>query len=462
MRLHTDIKPKEATFQVVMGALALTLFYQAFLITADVATINMQEFWATVSIHKSSIRFRINKKKFSLDVEIFRVILQFCPKIPRQELKTFHWNKIFYLSSEILGTVETSLISLIHEKTQVYGSILRKELTNQAMLGYKTYYAFALGEKTPKPKCVRKKADSDTFPKQKLVHATKGNKIKNKAKVAKSNKKKQPSKKRKAKRLDVLSEVALTEVEQLKLATKRSKKDFHISHCSGIKQVNQYAQALSFIPAIVDHYMDNKLGEAINKAEVNTQLPQILPQAISDVATLVIEKNVTKSLEATVLTRSSSQPQSSYEAAATLSEFELTKILIDKMENKNHLMSQDDKDKDQDPSAGSDRGTKRKKSSKDVESFRDSKSKEKKSSSISKDTSQSQHKSFGKSAHAEEPSHTVEDLGMQQDQEFVMRENDEQPVDKEVTKADWFKKPKRLPTHDPDWSKRQQVDFRPP
>ncbi|GKE24545.1 hypothetical protein Tco_1436057 [Tanacetum coccineum] len=35
---------------------------------------------------------------------------------------------------------------------------------------------------------------------------------------------------------------------------------------SEIKQVKQYAQALSSIPAIVDRYMDNKLGEAINKA----------------------------------------------------------------------------------------------------------------------------------------------------------------------------------------------------
>ncbi|GJZ98736.1 hypothetical protein Tco_0671189, partial [Tanacetum coccineum] len=34
---------------------------------------------------------------------------------------------------------------------------------------------------------------------------------------------------------------------------------------SEIKQVDQYAQALSSIPAIVDSYMDNKLGEAINK-----------------------------------------------------------------------------------------------------------------------------------------------------------------------------------------------------
>ncbi|GKB80365.1 hypothetical protein Tco_0947260 [Tanacetum coccineum] len=71
--------------------------------------------------------------------------------------------------------------------------------------------------------------------------------------------------------------------------------------------------------------------------------------------------------------------------------------------------SQDDSDKDQDPSAGSDRGPKRRKSSKEAESSKDSRSNEKKSSRTSKDASQSQHKSFGKSAHAEEPSHTVDD-----------------------------------------------------
>ncbi|GJS27490.1 hypothetical protein Tco_0488110 [Tanacetum coccineum] len=39
------------------------------------------------------------------------------------------------------------------------------------------------------------------------------------------------------------------------------------------------------------------------KEEVNTQLPQILPQAVSDFATPVIEKNVTESLEAAILAR---------------------------------------------------------------------------------------------------------------------------------------------------------------
>nr|GEZ20412.1 hypothetical protein [Tanacetum cinerariifolium] len=75
--------------------------------------------------------------------------------------------------------------------------------------------------------------------------------------------------------------------------------------------------------------------------------------------------------------------------------------------------SRDDSDKDRDPSTGSDREMKRRKSSKEAESSKDSRSKEKKSLSTSKDASQSQHKSSDKSAHAEEPSHTVDDLGVQ-------------------------------------------------
>ncbi|GJY04778.1 hypothetical protein Tco_0370718 [Tanacetum coccineum] len=98
---------------------------------------------------------------------------------------------------------------------------------------YQTYYAFAFGEKSPKPKFIRKKADSDTSPKKKHVQATKGTRLKSKDKVAKPDKKKQPAKKTKAKGLDVLSEVALTEAEQIKLATKRRKKDFYVSHESG-------------------------------------------------------------------------------------------------------------------------------------------------------------------------------------------------------------------------------------
>ncbi|GKA36943.1 hypothetical protein Tco_0723508, partial [Tanacetum coccineum] len=59
---------------------------------------------------------------------------------------------------------------------------------------------------------------------------------------------------------------------------------------------------------------------------------RILPQAVSDFATPVIEKNITESLEVAVLAKSSSQSKSTYEAATSLSEFELTKMLVNKMD----------------------------------------------------------------------------------------------------------------------------------
>ncbi|GJS29964.1 hypothetical protein Tco_0490584 [Tanacetum coccineum] len=101
------------------------------------------------------------------------------------------------------------------------------------------------------------------------------------------------------------------------------------------------------------------------------------------------------------------------------------------------------------------------KSSKDDESSRDPKSKESKLTISSKGTSRSYHKSYGKSAHAEEPSHTVDDSRVQQNQEFDTGNNDEQPDNEAASKNDWFKKPERPPTPDPDWNKRQHVDFRP-
>ncbi|GKA08978.1 hypothetical protein Tco_0688309 [Tanacetum coccineum] len=100
-----------------------------------------------------------------------------------------------------------------------------------------------------------------------------------------------------------------------------------------------------------------------------------------------IEKYVTESLRAEVLVRLTNQPQTSYAVATLLSEFD--------------LKGRDDQDKDEDPFVGSDRGTKRRKSSKDAKPSKGSKSKKSKSSSSSKGT-QSQPKSLSKSTQAEE------------------------------------------------------------
>ncbi|GJV65871.1 hypothetical protein Tco_1476699 [Tanacetum coccineum] len=153
------IKPKEATFQVVLDALALTPFYRAFLITVDVPAIYMQEFWATVSLHRFT--------KIIIDY-----FMSNDPSISRR-------NKMFWHTARD-DTLFTSMRCISrHEDTQ----------------------------KAPKQKYIRKKADSDTSPKKKTVQATKGTRLKSKAKVAKPVKKKQPAKKTKAKGLAVLSEV---------------------------------------------------------------------------------------------------------------------------------------------------------------------------------------------------------------------------------------------------------------
>ncbi|GJV97974.1 hypothetical protein Tco_1549551 [Tanacetum coccineum] len=66
------------------------------------------------------------------------------------------------------------------------------------------------------------------------VRARRGRRLKTLAKVTKPAKKKQLATTSKAKSLNVLSKVALSEAKQMKLVTKRSKIQFHNSHASGL------------------------------------------------------------------------------------------------------------------------------------------------------------------------------------------------------------------------------------
>ncbi|GJU22028.1 hypothetical protein Tco_1155370 [Tanacetum coccineum] len=122
-----------------------------------------------------------------------------------------------------------------HEDTQLYGAILLDELTNEAIKdseSYKEYYAIASGAEPPKTKASVKKKPVESD-KTKTPPTAKGKRLKTLAKAAKPAKKKQPAKTSKAKGLTVLSEVALTEAEQMELATKRSLVQTHNSHASG-------------------------------------------------------------------------------------------------------------------------------------------------------------------------------------------------------------------------------------
>ncbi|GJU38961.1 hypothetical protein Tco_1191918 [Tanacetum coccineum] len=202
----------------------------------------------------------------------------------------------------------------------------------------------------------------------------------------------------------------------------------------------------------------NKLDDNIKKIikdqvkeQVKAQVSKILPK---------IEKTVNEQLEAEVLTRSSSESKTSHAIVASLSELELKKILIDKMErNKSIRRSdeqknlykalvdayksdklildtygdtvsfkrrQDNEDKYEEPSAGSNRGSKRRRARKEPEST--CAPKEKTSKTIGKSTEgfKSHHKSAGKSAQVEEPMHTTKDLEEPVHQKFETRVTEDQ------------------------------------
>ncbi|GJU37132.1 hypothetical protein Tco_1185486 [Tanacetum coccineum] len=226
---------------------------------------------------------------------------------------------------------------------------------------------------------------------------------------------------------------------------------------------------------LVYNHLDTRLGET--RQEFMNFLPESLAARIK-------EQLIKESRDEVTLAKVSSQPQSTYEAASTLTEFELKKILLDKMEKsesyltapehqdcydglkKSYALDKDffysydvyslkrgrkDKDKDEDPSAGSDRGLKKRKLSKDAEPTTEPKKKD--STFGSSKGTKSQPKSTGKSVQSEEPVFEVADSDMPQDQAGNLGDNEDEPKNEIASRRDWFKKPTppQEPT-DPDWN----------
>nr|GEV44302.1 hypothetical protein [Tanacetum cinerariifolium] len=89
----------------------------------------------------------------------------------------------------------------------------------------------------------------------------------------------------------------------------------------------------------------------------------------------------------------------------------------------------DDEDKDEEPSAGSNRGSKKRRTGKEPESTSLPKEKTSKTSSKSTEGSKSHHKTASKSALAEEPMHTTQDLEEPAPQEFETGATNDQLVE---------------------------------
>ncbi|GJU80810.1 hypothetical protein Tco_1283175 [Tanacetum coccineum] len=87
VRLETTVQQKGETFHVVIDVIKNSMCFKAFTITTEVSEIFMQQFWYTIKRVKDSksYEFLLANKKCIVDAEVFRKILDICPRVESEE-----------------------------------------------------------------------------------------------------------------------------------------------------------------------------------------------------------------------------------------------------------------------------------------------------------------------------------------------------------------------------------------
>ncbi|GJS15607.1 hypothetical protein Tco_0410079 [Tanacetum coccineum] len=87
VRLETTMQQKEETFQVVINIIMNFTCFKAFTISAVVPEIFMQQFWYTIKKVKEfeSYEFLLANKKYIVNAEVFRKILDVCRRVEGKE-----------------------------------------------------------------------------------------------------------------------------------------------------------------------------------------------------------------------------------------------------------------------------------------------------------------------------------------------------------------------------------------
>nr|GEW99130.1 retrovirus-related Pol polyprotein from transposon TNT 1-94 [Tanacetum cinerariifolium] len=390
-----------------------------------------------------------------------------------------------------------------HQNTQQYGAILPVELTNEAirnLKSYKEYYAIALEAEPSKTKVSITKKQS-SFDTTVPPPTAKGKRLKTTAKVDIHAKEKQLANKSGVDEgtgiIPGVPNVPSYESDDEEISWKSSEDDDdddeviiskHVDHVND--QSDNHDQddkdEESFDPIVQTPSQDENTDdedkdkdsdgmnverdemddEGANEEDDVDELYRYLNINLEgrDIQMTEIEKTVNEQLEAEVLTRSSNSSKTSHAVATDLSELELKKIQIDKMESNKSIhrsdeqknlykalvdtyecdklildtyrdtvtlkRRRDDKDKDEEPSAGSKRGSKRRRARKEPESTNALKENTSKTSGKSTDGSKSHHKTTRESALTEEPMHTTQDLEEPIQQEFKTGATSNRPVEK--------------------------------
>nr|GEV04603.1 reverse transcriptase domain-containing protein [Tanacetum cinerariifolium] len=452
-------------------ALKLTPFYKAFQITADVPEIYMQEFWTTISIHHTSLRFKMNNKSHTLNLENFRDMIQICPKLPGQKFKDPPFEEEILSFIGDLGHTEEI------KDTQIYGAILPHELTSQELLdfkAYKEYYTFASGAEPLKAKTkYKKKADEPVTPSNsKTAPTAKGIRLKTPAKMTHSGDRvniqsKVPDEQQQ--KVTGINEGAgvMPEVPDVPKYNSESEEESwtfsqndeddveesdmnddseetesdndgdDLTHPNiGIVRIFEYQPAKSNAETTDSQQANVQANKVTEGTHVTlTTVPPVVQQQSSSVSSDLVSKFTNPSLDTAislilgiVYNYLASKMK---EAVDVVVQLQTNKLREEAQAENQEFLNQrgrDDQDKDEDPSARLNRGSKRRRSGKEAKSSKELTHKESKSIGSLKDASRSQPKSSGKSAHADEHDQKVDDLEDQSHQEFNTENDDETSV----------------------------------
>nr|GEY93458.1 hypothetical protein [Tanacetum cinerariifolium] len=218
-------------------------------------------------------------------------------------------------------------------------------------------------------------------------------------------------------------------------------------------QTNQFAGAVYAIPRIVQRYMDQRMNKAV-KVVVQIQSDRLRDEAQRENEEFLktVDENMQKIIK----------EQTSYVVAADLSEMELKKIIIEKMEGNKDCHSEetvtlkrrhvDYADKDEEPSAGPDWGSKRRREGKEPESASAPTETAIRSTGRSTQGSRSRQASVSESALADEPMQTTSQMEEPSHPEFDTGAED-QPIVQSSQHPEWFSQQQKPTSPDRDWNK---------
>nr|GEX68777.1 copia protein [Tanacetum cinerariifolium] len=474
---------------------ALTPFFKAFLVTTDVLEIYMQEFWATATVHHHSIRFKMDNKKHIVNLEYFREMLHMCPRLPGQTFDEPPFEEEILAFLQFLGhsgEIRRLTDGFYHKRNVDFTYLLwedfiyqveHKDTKKRNEMYYPRFtkviirYFMSKDHSIPRRNKVNwhyvrddqmftmiKLSSSDTTVTPPPTAAA-GTRLFTFAKG------KQSTTTSKAKSLTALLEVAMTEVEHLKLATKRSLQQTHISQASGYGA----DKGTYTIPGSDEQDDDDARDDDDDQGEEETRDEESFDPILKTPKNTNDKGNGEENLGLNV-GREEGQDEEDDEDKLyrdvninlegrgvqmanvyTTQEFEdshvtLTLVNPDGQQQITLKRCRDDADKHEELSAGSDRGSKRRREGKEPESASAQKEKATKSTGKYTQGTKSRQTSASESATAEEPMQTTHEIEEPSHPEFETGDDD-QPIVEPSQHPKWFSQQKKPPTLYHDWNK---------